>query len=450
MEISYDASALLDNMPYNLEAEQSVLGSVLLEPSTVTGVMKYIKPECFYREQHRDIFAVILHMFTNGAAIDFVTVLNEVIKEGIFDSPEAAKLYMAQLMEIVPTAANIENYCKIVQEKYYIRMLITAARDILNKAADGQGDAKQLLDMAEQRIFEIRQGRDTSGLVPIKEVVLKTYDHLQKLTGENRDKYKGLPTGFKILDTVITGLNKSDLIIVAARPGMGKTAFALNIAVNVAKNNDLQVALFSLEMSKEQLVSRVLSSEALISGNQMKTGDISGDDWVKLAASAEVVSRTQIYIDDTPNQTVAEMKAKLRRMKNIGLVVIDYLQLMSTGRRDGNRVQEISEITRNLKIMAKELDVPVIVLSQLARSAESRPDHKPMLSDLRESGSIEQDADIVMFLFREGYYDKTSENQNIAQCIVAKNRHGETSSIELGWEGEYTLFRNIDKYRNEE
>lgn len=451
MQINYEDDGILKNLPYNLEAEQSVIGAVLLEPENITAVLEYLKPECFYREQHREIFSIILRMFTSGGAIDFVTVLNEVVSNGIFDSAETAKLYLAQLMEIVPTISNLQNYCKIVQEKYYIRSLIIASKEIIAAAQEGDGTATELLDMAEQRIYEIRQGKDVTGLVPINEVVIQTYDRLQKISGEEKDAYIGLSTGFKLLDTVITGLNKSDLILLAARPGMGKTSFALNIATNVAKKyNDKQVALFSLEMSNEQLVSRVLSSEALIDSHLLRTGELSGDDWVKLAVSADGLCKTSIFLDDTPAITVAQMKAKLRRMKNLGLVVIDYLQLMSTGRRDGNRVLEISELTRNLKIMAKELDVPVILLSQLSRGPEQRQDHRPMLADLRESGSIEQDADIVMFLYCEGYYDKESENRNVAECIVAKNRHGETSTVELGWNGQYTLFTNLERFRNEQ
>ena len=438
-----------DAMPYNLEAEQSVLGSLLLEPGNITQALEFLRPECFYREQHREIYNVILRMFSNGGTIDFVTVLDEVVKAGIFDSPAAAKVYLAQLMEMVPSVSNIEVYCRIVQEKFYIRSLILAAREIISNAEDGQGDAKNLLDMAEQRIFEIRQGRNATGLTRIDEVIIETYDHLQKLSSDDRSKYLGLPTGFSRLDTLITGLNNSDLILIAARPGMGKTSFALNIASNVAKKTDKQVAIFSLEMSKEQLVSRLLSSEAFISSYSLRTGELSADEWVKLAASAEVLSKSQIYLDDTPGIMVAEMKAKLRRLRNLGLVVIDYLQLMSTGRRDGNRVQEISEITRTLKIMAKELNVPVITLSQLSRGPDSRTDHRPLLSDLRESGSIEQDADIVMFLYRDAYYDKESDRQHVAECIVSKNRHGEANTVELGWDGQYTLFSNLELNREE-
>ena len=445
MDINFENSELLGSLPYNLEAEQSVLGAMLLAPETVIRVMEYLKPDNFFREQHKAIFSVILSMFTTGRPIDFVTVLEEVAKDKIFESPDRAKLYLAQVMELVPSTSNVEDYCIIVQEKFYIRSLILASNDIIEASKEEQGSAKDLLDMAEQRIYDIRQGRDSTGLTPISDVIVEAYDHLQKLASEDKDQYLGLSTGYSYLDTTLTGLNKSDLILLAARPGMGKTSFAMNVAVNVAKHYDKQVAIFTLEMSNEQVATRVLSSEAMVSSGNLKTGTLSADEWVSLATAADKLCRTQMFLDDSPGITVAEMKAKLRRMKNLGLVVIDYLQLMSTGRKDGNRVLEISEITRNLKIMAKELNVPIITLSQLSRGPDARQDKRPMLSDLRESGSIEQDADIVMFLYREDYYNEETDQRNIAECIVAKNRHGETNKIQLGWDGAHTLFRSIDQ-----
>ena len=315
---------------------------------------------------------------------------------------------------------------------------------------EGAGDARQLLDAAEQRIFEIRQGKDATGLQRIDEIIVDAYDHLQKLSGDNREEYSGIPSGFKGLDNLLTGLNKSDLILLAARPAMGKTSFALNIATNVALRSKKAVAIFSLEMTKEQLVLRMLSSEASIPSNSLRTGQLKPDDWVKLAASADVLSKSRIYVDDTSGINVAEMKAKLRRIEDLGLVVIDYLQLMSSGRRVDNRVQEVSEITRSLKIMAKDLDVPVITLSQLSRGPDARADHRPILSDLRESGSIEQDADIVLFLYRDAYYNRDSDEHNIAECIVSKNRHGETDSVKLTWDGQFTRFGNPEFYRDEQ
>ena len=302
-----------------------------------------------------------------------------------------------------------------------------------------------LLDSAEQKIYDIRQGKDVRGLTPISEAIAEAYDRLGKISGPDKEKYIGARTGFTLLDSITSGLNKSDLIIIAARPGMGKTSFAMNIAVNVARRSDKEVVTFNLEMSKEQLATRILSTEALVDSNTLRNGRISGDDWVKLATSAGYLSTLPLFIDDTASMTVQQMKAKLRRTKNLGLVIIDYLQLMeSATTRSDNRVLVISEITRQLKVMAKELNVPVILLSQLSRAVESRTDKRPMLSDLRESGSIEQDADIVLFLYREAYYNKESQRQNISECIVAKNRHGETGSVELIWDGQYTRFSNPD------
>lgn len=432
----------LEQLPYNLEAEQSVLGGLLLDPSYMAEALKYVSAVSFYREQHQQIFSVIARMYTSGQPIDFVTVYDAVVVEQVFDTPENAKVYLGRLMEIIPSVANLDVYCKIVQEKYYVRSLITAAREIISIATESGADAQTILDTAEQKIYEIRQGRVSSSLVPINEVINREFDHLDKLaTGEQK---AGISSGFSGLDTILTGLNPSDLILIAARPAMGKTSFALNIAVNAAKRSKRQVAIFSLEMSSQQLVERMLASECRITSTKLHVGELAQEEWALLASGAQELSETQIYLDDTPNINIAEMKSKLRRLPNLGLVVIDYLQLMTTGRRDGNRVQEISEITRNLKIMAKELDVPVISLSQLSRGPESRQDHRPMLADLRESGSIEQDADIVMFLYRDEYYNPEEGKAGIAECIVAKNRHGEVGTIELGWNGQFTRFSGLD------
>lgn len=448
---AYDTVELNRNeMPYSLEAEQSVLGGLLVDPDCITQVLEHItKPEMFFRKQHQELFEIFLNMFNFSKTVDFVTVLNEVNLAGIFEDEAAAKLYLVQLMEVVPSTANIGDYCEIVKDKYYRRKLIFASNEIIENTRDGDGSANQLLDMAEQKIYDIRQGKDNSELIPIDRVIIDTYDHLQKLTGEDRNLYLGLESGFRQLDAMITGLNKTDLILLAARPGMGKSAFALNIATNVAKKYNKDVVYFSLEMSNEQLAARILSSEAQIPSSALRTGVLNTEQWVQLASCADILSKTHIYLDDTPGITVAEMKAKMRRLKNLGLVVIDYLQLMSGGERSENRVQEVSKITRNLKIMAKELDVPVVLLSQLNRSAETRPDHKPMLADLRESGSIEQDADIVMFLFREGYYNPETENPFLAKCILAKNRHGSTGEADLRWDGQFTKFANLEIYREE-
>ncbi|MDE7289292.1 MAG: replicative DNA helicase [Oscillospiraceae bacterium] len=428
-------------LPYNLEAEQTVLGALLIDPEAITRAMDYIKPDSFYVTKHRDLFAVMIRQFTLGVKTDIITVIDEAVRENIFESSSSAKEYLANIMESVPTTKNIEDYCKIVEQKYYIRQLITTAREIIEVSSSGQETAEQLLDYAEQKIYDIRQGKAADGLSKIDEVVLEAYDDLGRKSGPDKEKYIGAKSGYSDLDHVITGLNKSDLIILAARPAMGKSAFALNLAANVARRNkEAEVVIFSLEMSKEQNVTRMLASESFVEGDCLMKGNISGEQWTKLAEGAERLSNMNIYLDDTAGITVTQMKAKLRRMKNLGLVIIDYLQLMSSGRRIDNRVTEISEITRQLKLMAKELNVPVITLSQLSRAVESRNDKRPMLSDLRESGSIEQDADIVMFLYRDNYYNKDTQDPSLAECIVAKNRHGETGTVNLRYNAPYMLF----------
>ena len=451
MEFSNTSDSFLGrDLPYSLEAEQTVLGALLLDPQVLSTVMEYIRPESFYREQHREIFTIILRMFSNGQATDIITVMNEAVAMGVFETTAMAKTYLKGIMENVPSVSNIKSYCKIVEDKYYTRALINASKEIIEMATEGATEAKVLLDSAEQKIYDIRQGNDAKGLAKIDEVVIEVYDRLQKITGPDKDKYLGAKSGFTDLDAITTGLNNTDLLIIAARPGMGKTSFALNIATNVARKSNKQVVVFSLEMGKEQLVTRMLSSESLVNSYSLRSGRLSPDDWTKLALGAEALSKLPIYLDDSGGINVPVMKAKLRRMKNLGLVVIDYLQLMEGSKKNTNRVTEISEITRQLKLMAKELKVPVITLSQLNRGAESRTDHRPLLSDLRESGSIEQDADVILFLYREGYYDKENTDQSISECIIAKNRHGETGTVKLGWNGEFTLFRNIEGYRNDE
>ena len=445
---NYETSPVSAQMPYSLEAEQSVLGCVLLDFSCISDVMQYISAESFYRKSHQEIFSVMLSMFSSGSAADYLTILEAVRRAEIFESDEDAKVYLTSLAETVPSIANVVSYAQIVQEKAYLRNLLKISQDIMSNVAQKEDDPKKLLDSVEQRIFEIRQGREAGGLTRIDEILIQAYDKLQKLSSEDSDKYKGLSTGFKELDNITTGLNASDLLILAARPGMGKTSFALNIATNVAKKADKDVAVFSLEMSKEQLALRLLSSEARVVSNALRTGELSSDDWERIAINADSLSKAPLYIDDTSGITVAEVKAKCRRLKNLGLIVIDYLQLMSSTRRTDNRVQEVSEITRSLKIMAKELNVPVITLSQLARGPEARTDKRPMLSDLRESGSIEQDADLVLFLYRDEYYNKESD-PHVAECIVAKNRHGETATVQMAWDGKFTKFSGLEKFRSE-
>ena len=431
-------------LPHSIEAEQSVLGAIIADPSVLSDVLELIKPEYFYNDQHKALYSIMLQMNSMSLPVDIVTVLNEAEKQHIFESPAEGRRYLAEIGNMLPSTANIESYCKIVADKYFLRSLSYVARTILEEVQSGEQNAQLLLDSAEQKIYDIRQGRDVRGLVPLSEAITEAYDRLGKISGPDKDKYVGARTGFTLLDSITSGLNKSDLIIIAARPGMGKTSFAMNIATNVARRAEKEVVTFNLEMSKEQLATRILSTEALVESNTLRNGRISGDDWVKLATSAGYLSSLPLYIDDTASMTVQQMKAKLRRTKNLGLVIIDYLQLMESTSRSDNRVTVISEITRQLKVMAKELNVPVILLSQLSRAVESRTDKRPMLSDLRESGSIEQDADIVLFLYREAYYNKESQRQNISECIVAKNRHGETGTVELIWDGQYTRFSNPD------
>ncbi|MCI7254793.1 MAG: replicative DNA helicase [Oscillospiraceae bacterium] len=447
------------NLPYSMQAEQSVLGAALLQADIIPELVELLRPEMFYARQNGQIFAEMVRLFTAGQTVDFVTLLDAVTGEGVFESADAAKVYLTGLAETVPSISNVQAYAKIVQEKYLVRQLMGAAKDILEQSGE-EPDADLLLESAEQKIYEIRSGRDTSALTSISSVIVDTLVNLQKIAGPDRDKYAGIPTGFTYLDTVLTGMGRSDLIILAARPGMGKTSFALNIATNVAKKQKIPVAIFSLEMTKDQLTSRILSAEAGIDSQAFRTGKLKEEDWDDLARASEMLHDAPIYMDDTSGITIPEVKAKIRRINqdpsrpDIGLVIIDYLQLMTSGRRTENRVQEISDITRNLKIMAKELNVPVIALSQLSRSAEKatgRSDHRPQLSDLRDSGSIEQDADVVLFLYRQAYYNSHQDgaeeqqaDERTAECIVAKNRHGETSTVQLGWDGAHTRFMNLD------
>ena len=441
-------------LPFSAEAEQSVLGAVLLDSQCLDRIAEILpNPEYFYLANHKLIYAAMLEMFTLGQPIDFVTVLDKLKKDSNFEE-NTAKTYLLQLAQIVPSIKNAQTYAYIVRDNYDVRTLITTARDIIEDASSGTNDAATLLDSAEQKIFDIRQGKNMQGLQRINETIIETFDRLDALNSDENQLYQGIPTGINDLDETITGLNRSDLILLAARPGMGKTSFALNIARHVAVKEKRKVAFFSLEMTKEQLTARLLSTEAMVGGVKLRTGKLADDEWIRLVEAGDILSKTEIYFDDTPGITVPEMKAKLRRLKNVDLVVIDYLQLMSGGRRIDNRVQEISEITRNLKIMAKEINVPVLTLSQLSRASEQRSDHRPMLSDLRDSGSIEQDADIVLFLYRNDYY-RDGENvdedfdKNSGECIIAKNRHGETRAVPLHWQGEFMRFTAKEVRRSE-
>ena len=435
--------------PNDTLAEQAVLGSMLVSRDAVQAAVEVLKPEDFYREDNRTIFEAILNLYSRSEPIDIITLKSELSSMGKFEAVGGLE-YIAELPDKVPTTANVEQYIKIVEEKSVLRNLIKTANEIITLGYDQTQEVDSIIDGAEKKIFEVMQKKNQKGYTPIKDILVETFTELEQLYNQ-KQRITGIPTGFSDLDFRTSGLHNSDLILVAARPAMGKSAFALNIATNAAVRAKVPVAIFSLEMSKEQMTSRILCSEAMVDSNKVRTGKIDDEEWGKLAAASGELSEANIYIDDTPGISIMEIRAKCRKMKikkNIGLVVIDYLQLVQgSGKRGSSREQEIAEISRSLKILAKEINVPVIALSQLSRAPEQRPDHRPMLSDLRESGSIEQDADIVMFLYRDDYYNEDSEKKNIAEVILAKHRAGSTGTVELLWLGNYTKFANIDKYR---
>lgn len=433
--------------PYSVEAEQAVLGSMLISPACVPSVIEQLKPEDFYVETNRLIFDTISQMFTEGRPIDPVTVLDEMKFAG--HKNHANRDYFIQLIEATPTAANVLEYTGIVRGKSMLRELQQASSEIIELTRTEEAEPQTIADLAEQKIYAVRQGREVKGFSSISEAIREVYDQLDELAA-NPGKLPGLPTGFSMLDQYIGGLNKSDLILMAARPGMGKTAIALNMAMHAARKSGKTVVIFQLEMSKSQLATRLLSGEALVDSKKLRMGNLNDDDWQRMAGATDVLQRLPILIDENSGITVPEMKAKCRRLgKELGLIVIDYLQLMHSPKHTDNRVQEVAEISRSLKIMAKELQVPVLCCSQLSRGPESRSDKRPMLSDLRESGSIEQDADIVLFIYRDDYYNNESEKKNSAELIVAKNRHGETGTVELQWMGQFTSFATQETRHNE-
>jgi replicative DNA helicase len=441
---------LVKQMPHSSEAEQAVLGSILIDSRCVPEIIGYLKPADFYLTVNREIFEVITSMFNYSQPIDAVTVLEQMRLAGIYK--ESSQNYLAELMNITPTVSNAMEYAAIVKDKALLRAIAETAADISAMVSSGEGSSEDVLEAAERRIYAIRQGKANGGLEPVSSIISNVYVHLGELA-KSGGEIPGLSTGMGDLDNVIMGLNKSDLILLASRPGMGKTSIALNIALSVAKTNNVKVAIFSLEMSKEQLATRLLSSEAFVDSKKLLTGRLSQSDWKKIVTAASVISNTGIMIDDNSMLTVSDMNAQCRRIDNLGLVIIDYLQLMtsaSAGDNAESRLQAVSNISRMLKIMAKELNVPVICLSQLSRASVQRTDKRPQLSDLRESGSLEQDADIVLGLYREDYFQKESENHNLAECIIMKNRHGETGSINLQWLPEYTTYVSVDKIHSEE
>ena len=450
VEDAMDIGSLGRIPPQSIEAEQSVLGSMLIDKEVVPVVMEILKPEDFYRPDHREIYNVIIELFDKAQPIDLITVSERLKLHGKLELVGGLE-YLSNIATEVPTTANVRNYSKIVEEKALLRKLIKAYSDIVDMGFNASEEVSYILDRAEQSVFDILQKRSSQGFVPIKDVLVDTFNNLEEMYN-NKGNITGIPTGFNDLDFKTSGLHNSDLILIAARPAMGKTAFALNLAQNAAVHSHVPVAVFSLEMSKDQLVNRILCSEAMVDSNRMKTGKLEDNDWQKVAKALAPLSEAPIYIDDTPGVSITEIRAKCRRLKlehNLGLIVIDYLQLMQgSGKKGGeNRQQEISEISRSLKILAKEINVPVICLSQLSRAPETRTDHRPILSDLRESGAIEQDADIVMFLYRDDYYNPETEKKNIAEVIIAKHRNGSTGTVELVWLGQYTKFANLEKFR---
>lgn len=433
--------------PHDLEAEQAVIGSMLTDRDAVISAIEVLKQDDFYREDNRAIYEAILNLYNRAEPIDIITVKSELETMGKFEQVGGLE-YLAELPEKVPTTANAIKYIKIVEEKSVLRNLIRTANEIIELGYDPTEEVEDIMEGAEKKIFNIMQNKNQKSYTPIKDILVDSFTQLEELY--NRKQHiTGVPSGFTELDYKTAGFHGSELILIAARPAMGKSAFVLNIATNAAVKANIPVVIFSLEMSKEQMVNRILCSEAMVDSNKVRTGKLEEDDWTKLAGVIGPLSDAEIYIDDTPGISVMEIRAKCRKLKmekNIGMVIIDYLQLVQgSSKRNGSREQEISEISRSLKILAKELGVPVIALSQLSRAVEQRPDHRPMLSDLRESGAIEQDADIVMFLYRDDYYNQDSEKKDIAEVILAKHRGGSTGTVELLWLGSYTKFVNLER-----
>ncbi len=442
------ADDIIRKLPFSAIAEQSLLGSVLIDPTSINQVADIISSEDFYLEEHKQIYLAMHALFLTNNQIDVVTLIDELVRKGVY-SKSGGEEYIRLIAEVVPNALNVKDYAKIVKDKSVLRQLINMCNEVSDSAYSEQDEVTNVLELAQNKLYSIAQGRESKNFRHIREVITDVYAHLKQLVTDPAST-QGTATGFRSLDRVLAGMGNSDLVIVGARPGMGKTSFCLNIGTNVAKASGKAVAIFSLEMSAEQLVNRIISSEALIDSYALRTGELKPEQWDHIAQAAASLSGCDILIDDTPGITVSAMKAKLRRVNNLGLVVIDYLQLMQSDKRIENRTQEVSDMSRALKIMAKELGVPVICCSQLSRGTEAQANKRPMMSHLRESGSIEQDADIIIFLYRDDYYknaegDTVSADteQNIAEIIVAKNRHGSTDTVKVGWTGRYTKFRDI-------
>lgn len=438
-------------MPHDDAAEQAVIGSMLIDDACIKDVVEKLHSDDFYSNQNRDIFETIHYMFSYNMKVDPITVLDQMKSRGKYR--DNLEQYMGEMMRVTPTSANVLEYCDIVRDRALMRNLAQTADKINELVYEGSGEAENMLESAEQMIYALRKGRNINGLIPISTIISDVYEEMSRLA-EGEKKLPGLSTGFVDIDRDTLGLNPGELVIIAARPAMGKTSIALNIALNAAKISGKTVAVFSLEMSREQIVNRFLSFEGLVGSQKLMTGDLNETEWGRLGIAASTLSRTDIRIDDNPTLSVADMNAQCRRVENLGLVVIDYLQLMQSSGSGHHysgesRTQAVSDMSRMLKIMAKELNVPVICLSQLSRANESRSDKHPQLSDLRESGSIEQDADVVIGLYREAYYNEAAENPNEAEAIILKNRKGKTGTIKLNWMPEFTCFSNLDTTHQE-
>ena len=439
-------------IPYSAQAEQAVIGSMLIDPRCIAEIIKKLRGDEFYVRANRDVFETIAAMFSFGQTVDPVTVLDQMKVRGVYE--DSSPSYLAEIMRVTPTSANAMEYAAIIKDRALLRSIGTVADEINTMVYEGSGEAETVLEAAESKMYALREGRGSAGLKEIRYVVQNVFDAMSEAAASG-SKIPGLSTGLPDLDNMILGLNKSELILIAARPGMGKTSIALNILLSVAMTQHKKVAMFSLEMSREQLVSRLLSRASLVPSQNLLTGQLTDQQWRDVAAAANTLSTLDILIDDNPTLTVSDMNAQCRMVKDLDLVVIDYLQLMQSAGSghswsNESRTQAVSDISRMMKIMAKQLNVPVICLSQLSRANESRQDKRPMLSDLRESGAIEQDADVVIGLYREGYYNRECENPNLAEAIILKNRKGQTGTVNLTWVPEYTTFYSVEKYRDDE
>lgn len=432
--------------PHNLDAERSVLGSMMMDREAIAVATEVLRGDDFYRPDHKAIYDAMVDLYNKGEPVDLITLHNRISEMGVLEQIGGAN-YLTELAAMVPTSAHIKNYATIVEEKAILRRLIKMSQNIAALSYEAKEDVHVIMNKAEEEIFNIAENRRTDDFAPIREVLIQTFEKIETIY-HNQGRVTGIPTGFLDLDYKTAGLQPSDFVLIAARPSMGKTAFALNVAQYAALRENVPTAIFSLEMSKDQLVNRMLCAEAMVDAQKVRTGNLEQEDWVKIARAMGPLSEAPIYIDDTPGISVMEMRAKCRRLKlekGLKLIMVDYLQLMSGNGRNDSRQQEISEISRSLKALAREMEAPVIALSQLSRACEARADHRPMLSDLRESGAIEQDADVVMFLYRDEYYHPDTEAKNQAELIIAKQRNGPTGTIDLVWLGQYTKFANMQR-----